>query len=364
MFGKPFIPQVGGSYLNQFGIDDSNIDEELNTDEESKVEDEPSPKEIAKEHQTLAPTPNGLVKSKVEIEGAKSVGTKRKRQSKTDEPAKCTRVEDEDNQCDYVKKCLSSQLLNIEAQSKSTLPECIQIGKEYKIGKDIFISQTNLYKIELSDYTLITDAPFDCTYAPAELKPLLKTKWVYKLHVDQTLSSIITRSILRDRVNGGQILAYRYTECSIAGNNCVYYGFIPTIKKGFKDSHQTCYVASTSIWPRKLYLYLKRGYACNCSKDCSMWTSHMDDYATVQSFCIKKIKWNNLYVMMGDFDEKCLEQPKAIRSCEVCAQCFDCSKSAKYCRKHRVCKHKTAKPLESVLSIINTTMKECKLFKI
>nr|DBA13130.1 TPA: gp09-like protein [Oryctes rhinoceros nudivirus] len=268
--------------------------------------------------------------------------------------------------CAYVNKCVSKQSL-IEQFTpivEDGNPKCIAIGKELKIGKDVFISKNTLYKITMSDYTIISDAQFDVSYAPTALKPLLAKKWVYKLHVDQTVSSVITRSTLRDRVIGGQILAYRYTECSIAGNSCVYYGFIPTIVKRFDDSHSTCYISSVSVWPRKLYVYLKRGYACACSPGCCMWTIHMDNYSTTLSFCAKKIKWDKIYVMMGDYDTSCVEQLKPIRSCEVCAQCFDCSKNTSFCRKHRICKHKTAKPLEDVLTITKSSMKQCKKYLI
>lgn len=266
--------------------------------------------------------------------------------------------------CEYVNKCVSKQ--NLIEQFTPIVedgnPECVAIGKELKIGKDVFISKNTLYKITMSDYTIISDAQFDVSYAPIALKPLLAKKWVYKLHVDQTISPVITRSTLRDRVIGGEILAYRYTECSIAGNSCVYYGFIPTIVKRFDDSHNTCYISSVSVWPRKLYVYLKRGYACACSPGCCMWTIHMDNYSTTQSFCAKKIQWAKIYIMMGEYDTSCVEQLKPIRSCEVCAQCFDCSKNTSFCRKHRICKHKTAKPLEDVLTITKSSMKQCKKY--
>lgn len=239
--------------------------------------------------------------------------------------------------------------------------QCVPVGKEFRIDKDVFIGKSTLYKTELHDYTLITDAPFDVQCAPLALKPLLQKRWVYKLHINPTLSPVITRSVLRDRVIGGQILAYRYTECSVAGNMCVYYGFVPTLAKQFPDSHSTCYIAASDVWPRKLYVYLKLGYACNCSPGCTMWTMTLDGLQTAIG-CVKHLNWDRLYVMMGDVDRRCVEAPKAIRSCEVCAQCFACSNSVGYCRAHKVCKHKTAKQLSDVVAIAGSAMKICRKY--
>lgn len=253
--------------------------------------------------------------------------------------------------------------LSISSTSSQHQPICEPIGTEYKVGKETLLSEKTLYKTEMTDYTILTDAPFDSTFAPKEIKPLLKKKWIFKLHVNQTLSPLITRPVLRDRVEGGQILAYRYTECSVAGNQCVYYGFIPTIEKTFKDAHKTCYISSMDVWPRTLYVYLQQSYACTCSDGCNSWKSRMSDSKTFSSFCKKKIKWDQIYIMMGGYDKDCHDYIKDFRSCSVCAQCFDCSKSVKYCRKHKQCKHKTAKPLEEVKEIVNSSIKQCKLYQ-
>lgn len=397
MFKKPISLQFGGgSYLSKFGIDPESItnlesdieidvlEREISESECNDKQQEKSNNNAQKETSEKAINRNNKQKEKSnnkpkitnELKSEKVINSKSKRNNKTKaEPSKKkSKIQTDDNVLEesgileesgskYVKQCLETKILPITIDSiQKQVPECIPIGNEYKIGYDIFMSKSNLYKIEMSDYTLISDAPFDCADAPMALKPLLK-KWVYKLHVSQTLSPIITRSVLRERVAGGQILAYRYTECSIAGNPCVYYGFIPTISKQFEDStHNTCYIASVALWPRKLYVYLKRGYTCTCSEGCSMWSSRIDDYSTTKTFCSKNIKWGELYVMMGDFDETFVEIPKVFRSCEVCAQCFDCSKSARYCRKHKVCKHKTAKSLEDVLSIVGSAIKQCKKY--
>lgn len=262
------------------------------------------------------------------------------------------------------KQNLSIQIASRAKQKKTPtefIPKCVSVGAEYKLGQNVFIGKREMFKTEMLDYTLITDAQFEPSRAPKRIKPLLKN-WVFKLHVDQTLSSVITRSVLRDRAIGGQILAYQYSECSIAGNTCVYYGFIPTIKKQFKDSHADCYIAATSVWPRKLFIFLKSGHACNCSKGCSAWSYTSETGTNVENVCIEKIKWGKLYIIMGEVDSLCIEMIKSVRQCVVCAQCFDCSNSTEYCRKHKTCKHKTAKPLDQIFSVSGSKIKKCKKY--
>lgn len=390
MFTKPFVRPFGVSFLEQFGLNDtktlasspseqthqpstsSNDNQVLSSISNSEIQEESTQQIVHLSNDVVKSTSNlinssGNNGSVISIEHSAKVpgSTKRTHPNQNANPKnKISKIKSKKIDANFKPQCVKdyiSQELKL-VTSEYVEPSCVPVGTEYKIGKDTFLSKTPLFRIEMSDYTIITDAKFDWKLAPKELKPLLKHRWVYKLHIDQTLSPIITRSVLRDRVTGGQILAYRYTECSIAGNNCVYYGFIPTIMKSFEDSHNTCYVSSISIWPRKLYVYLKRGYTCSCSSGCSTWSSRIEDYVSTQNYCEKNIKWDQLYVMMGDYDETCCEKPKTIRSCEICAQCFDCSKSERFCRKHKVCKHKSAKPLEDVPSIVNSSMKRCKKY--
>lgn len=268
----------------------------------------------------------------------------------------------------FIQGCISkladrSKMATIMDNLVDDIPICTPIGRKYTLGKETFISKNDLYKTEMSDYTIITDSQFNINLAPKEIKPLLGKRWVYKLHVHSTLSPVITRDSLRARVEGGQILAYRYNECSIEGNPCVYYGFIPTISQKFQDGHKTCYISSMQVWPRKLYVFLKQAYPCTCSRDCQHWSYRLNDYHTTTVSCKQKIKWEQIYIMMGDYDKNCLEQIQpSIRSCKVCAQCYDCSKTANFCRKHRICKHKTAKPLEEILSLCGSSIKECKKY--
>ncbi|ATY70214.1 GrBNV gp09-like protein [Tomelloso virus] len=321
---KPFVQQFGGSYLANFGLEEPTT--------------------------TTQATP-----------------TRRKRKAQSESEA------DTESEPKYIQDVSSARILPIASGKKKrdtevlnpTTLECLPVGKEYRIGNGIFISKSSLYKIEFDDYTLITDAPFKIENAPKELKPLLRKRWIYKLHVNSTLAPIIKRSVLLDRVIGGQILAYRYTECSVAGNSCVYYGFVPTIAKTFQDSHSTCYVAAKELWPRRLFIYLKVGYSCNCGeKNCTTWNGDTVNYPTREAFCAKKIKWDRLYIMMGDSDKSCLEIIRPFRSCEVCAQCFACSNSMDFCRKHKKCTHKTAKPLADIAAIMPSNMKMCAKYRV
>lgn len=214
-----------------------------------------------------------------------------------------------------------------------------------KIGQSNFISTDVLYKMEFDDYCLITNSDFTNyrSYAPKAIKPLLKDRWFYVMHVSHGMSLSITRSTLNARVNGGEILAYKYTECSMSGNDCAYYGFIPTKLKtseNYTDTHRMCHFALSEIWPRKIYIYLKMAFSCDCSDDCTQWQMTMADGVVKKQFCLKKLPWSLSYIIMGDVDETCIEQIKPLRECIVCAQCINCSKNTTYCRIHKICRHK------------------------
>jgi len=58
------------------------------------------------------------------------------------------------------------------------------------------------------------------------------------------------------------------------------------------------------------------------------------------SECIRQIPWFDLYIMMGDTNDECLELFKFNRICTICAQCIKCSNMSTFCDAHKKCKHK------------------------
>lgn len=258
----------------------------------------------------------------------------------------------------------------------------------------------------MPDYTILTDDDFSSCikYAPLSLKSALQPRWIYNLHIGQSDSSTINTENMQQRIKGGELLAYKFTECIIEGNRAVYCGFIPTMATGSKltGTHKTCRFSLQEIFPRRLYVHLKRRPGrCVCSFDnfddsavtatnintvadsssssappssssssdnCSQWQVTMYD-GTKRIFCCKIIDWTNIYVFMGESDSECKEFTKIPRDCPVCAQCYKCSVGASYCRTHTVCKHKKAQIFvgeNSALSnvLVKPKIKRCKRIKL
>lgn len=246
------------------------------------------------------------------------------------------------------------------------------MGTTFKLGETRFFSEVPLYMVELDDYSLIVndDTAIESlkAHVPRSIKEKLEPRWHYAVHLPQ-MQLAVTKKLLRDRVDGGEILAYKYTEGNIEGNVCCYYGFIPTLTHSddsiIDDSHKinnsvafhsrgtthrVCRITTKAIWPRKLYVYMKRTYKCPCSDDCHLWQVMVRNSKDVHTFCLKKMPWSSIYVMMGDTDANTVDTVKDLRVCPVCAQCFQCSKSTTFCRRHRKCKHK-----KSVLFELNNS---------
>lgn len=305
---------------------------------------------------------------------------------------------------------------------------------------------------------------------PREIRSKQNDRWINVAHIQIFSRSIITRDRLRDRVCSGQILAYHYKECSIEGNKCIYYGFVPTLNfkslqpndddddriedyddddndsgsmaksggndggkseldeisnndanstkqqrtnsnvdnamdeegerrrrrrlktidtnvdagademkkmsnvKSFYGAHVTAKINVQHVWPRKLYIQLKRDSACSCSNGClrvSVLT--IDDvHATItdarkiikpkRTYCLKRVPWNRVYIMMGDIDKTVIESIKEHRMCKTCAQCRKCLNSPVFCRDHKRCKHeKTMVDVSSFdLSLGMPKIKKCR----
>lgn len=325
-------------------------------------------------------------------------------------------------------------------------------GGSVKIGNSTFeISGKTCYVTDMSDYTIVSDfdvTPFVNGYRltatdlmhnasstpqfadtantngkrkrqasnqtladpnkslPDSLRMRLTENWVHSVHIQSVSKPLVTRDKLKSRVLGGQILAYHYKECSLEGNRCVYYGFIPTLPLnatciagaqpqlselvdvvGFNDLakplptslpssldsstercgspdersnnvngsgfHKTSVINVQHIWLRKLYVNLTKSSMCPCSEGCVKVSivernrMTATKYRTVgprKTYCIRDVPWNNVYVIMGDVCDNVVENIlKPHRECKPCAQCFKCSQSPTFCREHKVCKHKKHK---------------------
>lgn len=220
---------------------------------------------------------------------------------------------------------------------------------------------------EFADYRLITDYESDDAsrwdkLAPAELKPLLEPRWYYAAHLYDNVRSPLTESVIKGRVMGGQILAYRYWPFAMGLRNGVYYGFLPTSPELDPDvtrfTHQTPMVDQPAQWPRRLYISLHRGPPCGCDvPGCFQW----DNWTPLKTirYCGQNIPWGDLYIMLGeDLTEASPADPNADqpRNCQVCAQCFRCiTSAAPFCRKHIYCFHQRAVTRGMIAGDPNTT---------
>lgn len=235
---------------------------------------------------------------------------------------------------------------------------------------------------------------------PRTIRDKLEPHWIHSAHIQTFSRALITRDRLRSRVIGGQILAYHYKECDIAGNRCVYYGFLPTTRLRLKSrvvhadgvddvdnaggcdekvtgndgritntdnveprfannaqdfdigGHSLCRLNTQRIWPRYVYLRLTKECACSCSKQCvrvSVLTrddvsgmSKLEKFLQPKNtYCIRQVPWENVYLMMGSNNDSVVESlVREHRSCKTCAQCRKCSNSPVFCRDHKVCRHK------------------------
>lgn len=248
------------------------------------------------------------------------------------------------------------------------------VGTAYTIGDTHFLDKRGLYMTRFEDYEILSTEDFTefSRFAPRSLKRALSPRWRYAIHVSYGVQPSVTRDLLYTRVIGGQILAYKYLECSIEGNESVYYGFIPTLDNYTirENTHSRCRFRVQAVYPRLLYVHLARCTPCNCSEDCWYWKATLHEGLSSHAFCGRNIPWSRLYVMMGELDRECSEtvDAKDARECPVCAQCFDCSMGARYCRTHRICKHKqavggTIGADDGTVDLASVQLRQCKKLK-
>ncbi|KAG8362533.1 GbNV_gp09-like [Fopius arisanus] len=239
------------------------------------------------------------------------------------------------------KRLAEQKLAELEAPPPRPMISEFQ-GNDYTIANAKFISSRGFYLSKFADYTVLTDSDFSLylQYAPRSLKSVLESRWNYVMHIGDKMTPPLTRNDLYLRVIEGQILGYKFMECSVEGNESVYYGVVPSVKVANIDSNdRLCRFSMMSVYPRKLYIHLERQMACMCSDGCIQWKGLYADNVRTFTTCGKRIPWDDVYVMMGELDENGIESIKQPRECYVCAQCFNCSKSLSYCRKHQICKH-------------------------
>lgn len=268
------------------------------------------------------------------------------------------------------------------ASSSVELSKSEFVGKNFERAGFTYKSDRAIWKTEMSDYTILSDEDFTdyVKYAPPSLKEHIRQRWIYNMHIGQSYSSTINSQQMNQRVRGGEILAYKFAECMIEGNQAVYCGYVPTIQPAdLTGIHKTCRFSLQEVYPRKLYVYLVRRLGrCVCSfdenaaasNDCSRWQIKLYDGEN-RICCSKNIDWTKIYIFMGEPNTDCKEFMKIPRDCPVCAQCYKCSVGGFYCRTHVVCKHKKAKIFvgenSSLLALINKPkpkIKRCQKIKI
>lgn len=220
-----------------------------------------------------------------------------------------------------------------------------------------FENLNNLKPYKFTDYTVLCD--FDLNpyihYFPTDLKIALESRWCYYIHISPVH---ITRKTLKQRVNGGIILAYQYCDdFSISGNEVSYIGFIPSSNKiNVENTHSKCYITSQKIWMRELKLVITLASSCPCSENCIQCNIRDLDLNIVQC-CIKKIDFSKIYIHMGDVDKNCIESIiKKPRACVVCGKCPKCAINVNYCNTHKKCNHKTTK-IDELTSLYNLQFK-------
>lgn len=255
---------------------------------------------------------------------------------------------DKDNDTDIAKNTRKSTVINFLNLNQN----------EIKIDNVKFISDSKLFLAKMSDYNIISNIDFSKVLnkdidelitmennltLPSSIKNVLNTEWMYSCHIAHKNELNVLEKTLYARVTGGQILCYKYKECSIGGNRVAYFGFVPTkIKVNLvKCMHRKpLFSKLTSNWPRELYIYLKYLGPCPLSNenihDCHGYFNVKLRNGKKKNFCFKKIPWNKVFIMMGEMKDCNSKRP---RDCVICNSCTLCRKMPVYCRLHKVCSH-------------------------
>lgn len=227
----------------------------------------------------------------------------------------------------------------------------IEQSQEYEcnvlqFGQSIFhANYKKTFVTRMKDFTIISNFNLNAytSYIEKKIKPQMKDRWIHSFHVGPTTQELITRKMLQAREDDGQIVAYHYKEFSMEGNECVYFGYIPSTNITFSSgSHVRSVITVNQVWPRQLFVRLVKTTACECSAQCirvsvELFSQSTDTRPSALKtvFCVKRIPWKDIYLMMGDTIEDSGELYKKNRVCNVCAQCIKCSLMSTFCNAHR-----------------------------
>lgn len=307
----------------------------------------------------------------------------------------------------------SSSAVNVNYDDLPNYTSKLFNARILSFGKSVFITNyKKSYVTKMKDYTILSDfdvSPFVNVRSsknggggggtvPLEIRNTLSERWIHSLHIRPTVQDLLTRNTLKTRVNGGQIVAYHYKECSIESNECVYYGFVPStniLNGKTEGAHMKQIINSNHVWPRQLFVRAVKSTACSCSNTCikvgielfsrttkasldvesnrnndiidanTATTTASGPSCLLSYYCIKAVPWHDIYLMMGDADEDCEEnQNKQNRVCSICSQCYKCSIRLEFCEAHKVCRHKqTVVDKNYLTQIVIPRIKKCNKLK-
>lgn len=220
---------------------------------------------------------------------------------------------------------------------------CEQRPSPLRFGETLFhLPRSVGYVTEYDDYTLITDYDFTpfLHLAPRAVRPILERRLRYVLHVSHGNRLCVTPELLAARVVGGQVVGFGYRLCSIAGNDCAYYAFVPSVNVSLRYTHSRPILQLHIAYPRQLFVYLSLNGICRCSSGCLRWSmfTYHQKRVSAASYCARRINWDDVYVMMGDLLQP--DDDSGSGPCTVCSQCYACRTSSSRCRRHRVCHHR------------------------
>lgn len=261
-----------------------------------------------------------------------------------------------------------------------TVIEFVNLFKnEINVDNVKFISDSTLFLAKMTDYNIISNIDFsnvlnknldnlvtmeNNTNLPRSIKTILETEWRYACHIAHKNELNVLPKTLFARVTGGQILSYKYKECSIGGNRVAYFGFVPTKHKVKSDLLKCTHKKSLfskliDFWPRELYIYLKYLGPCPLSTEnvhnCHGFFNVKLRNCKLKNFCFNKIPWNKVYIMMGEMKDFNSKLP---RDCVICNSCTLCRKMPVYCRLHKVCNHEN---LIIYTPSITSSLKKCRM---
>lgn len=238
----------------------------------------------------------------------------------------------------------------------STIVKChihndINIKFDNEILKEFNKSTFTFYKYKRTDFFILSDFKIDkyLDYIPKCIKSRLEENWINVYKIEPMLESTISRQLLKRRVRDGKIIAYRYIQLSSNGKDVSYFSFIPKHNVDLTMQHNNFRLNLKGVWPRKIYIILRKHSACTQHTNCCKCLYETRDFIgkggkrLCKISCIRQIPWNDVYVLLGENDETCVEKIKCTRTCNVCNSCKKCQMSVSYCKRHIKCTHITAR---------------------